>query len=172
MKTSAPFSVFLVDDDKMFLSSLKNTLSSQFKSDIEISTFTNGEECLQSINGKPDIVVLDYYLNDDEHPDAMDGMKVLKQIKHNGSRDIMVIMLSGQDKLQIALDSIKNGAYEYVAKSESTFVKIQNIIKNAIGTIKSSRDNRNYEKWNVVMGVTIMLIVLIDIIYYYVTHYA
>lgn len=170
MKTSAPLSVFLVDDDKMFLTSLRNTLNMQFKSAIEISTFTNGEDCLQSINGKPDIVVLDYYLKDDEHPDAMDGMKVLKQIKHSGARDIMVIMLSDQDKLQIALDSIKNGAYEYVAKSESTFVRIQNIIKNASGTIKSARENKSNERWNIVMGIIILLIVLIDVIYYSLGH--
>ena len=41
MKTSQEsYSVFLVDDDKMFLSSLKNTLNQQFKSGIEVSTFT------------------------------------------------------------------------------------------------------------------------------------
>ena len=132
MKTQDSVSVFLVDDDKMFLSSLKNTLSSEFKSGIEVSTFTSGEECLQKVNGKPDIMVLDYLLNNDEHPQAMDGMSVLKEVKKIDDRDVLVIMLSGQDKLQVALDSIKNGAYEYVAKSESAFVRIRSIVKNAI----------------------------------------
>jgi two-component system OmpR family response regulator len=170
MKTQDSFSVFLVDDDKMFLSSLKNTLKSEFKSNIDVATFTNGEECLQSINGKPDIVILDYYLNDDEHPEAMDGMKVLKEIKKVGTRDIMVIVLSGQDKLQIALDSIKNGAYEYIAKSESTFVRLQNIIKNAVEKLRSTLENRTYEKWNIIMGGSIILILLLDVIYYYLGH--
>jgi two-component system OmpR family response regulator len=167
MKTNNSFSVFLVDDDKMFLSSLKNTLTSEFKTSIEVSTFTNGEECLQHINGKPDIIVLDYLLNNDETPQAMDGMKVLKEVKKIDERDIVVIMLSGQDKLQVALDAIKNGAYEYVAKSESAFVRIRNIIKNAIESIKSSRDNRAYTKWNIVLGITIVAILLIDLIYFF-----
>ncbi len=171
MKTKDSFSVFLVDDDKMFLSSLKNTLNSEFKSGLEISTFSNGEECLQHINGKPDIIVLDYLLNDDKHPQAMDGMKVLKEIKKVDYRDILVIMLSGQDKLQVAIDSIKNGAYEYVAKSESSFVRIRNIIKNALEGIKSERDNRTYLKWNVALGITIVAILLIDVIYYYLGHF-
>ncbi|HTA83957.1 MAG TPA: response regulator [Bacteroidia bacterium] len=166
MKTNDSFSVFLVDDDEMFLSSLKNTLSSEFKSGIEVSTFTNGEECLQHINGKPDIIVLDYLLNNDEKPQSMDGMKVLRAVKKIDERDILVIMLSGQDKLQVALDAIKNGAYEYVAKSESSFVRIKNIIKNAIETLKSSRENRAYTKWNIVLGITIVTILLIDVIYY------
>jgi two-component system OmpR family response regulator len=167
MKTQDSISVFLVDDDKMFLSSLKNTLDSEFKKGLEISTFTNGEECLQHVNGKPDILVLDYLLNDDQHPGAMDGIKVLKEVKKIDDRDVLVIMLSGQDKLQVALDSIKNGAYEYVAKSESSFVRIKNIIKNAIDSIKAGRENKMYTRWNLVLGATILVIVLIDVIYYF-----
>ena len=169
MKTLNPFSVFLVDDDAMFLASLKNTLKSEFKTGVEVSTFTNGEECLQHINGKPDIIVLDYLLNNDEHPEAMDGMKLLKEVKKIDEREILVIMLSGQDKLQVALDAIKNGAYEYIAKSESAFVRIRNVIKNAAEGIRSSRNNRIYTKWNIILGITIMAIILIDVAYYYLT---
>jgi two-component system OmpR family response regulator len=170
MKTQDSLSVFLVDDDKMFLSSLQNTLTSEFNKEIDISMYSNGEECLKHVNGKPDIVILDYYLNDDQHPDAMDGLKVLQELKKKGRTDMMVIMLSGQDKLQVALDSIKNGAYEYVAKSESTFVRLQNIMKNAIKTLQSNRENKLYEKWNIIMGITIIAILLVDVIYYYLGH--
>ena len=163
------YSVFLVDDDKMYLSSLKSTLSSQFAPRIEVSTFTSGEECLKKIGENPDIVVLDYYLNDDQHPDAMDGLQVLKKIKEN-SQDSTVIILSAQDKLQVALDSIKEGAYEYVAKSESAFVRIQNVIKNVISHIREVKGNKIYQKWNIIMAVSILLIILLDIVYYYSGH--
>jgi DNA-binding NtrC family response regulator len=170
MKTSQnSFSVFLVDDDKMFLSSLKTSLTQQFKSGIEVSMFTSGEECLKKVEDNPDIVVLDYYLNDDQHPQAMDGLEVLRKIKEN-SEDSTVIMLSGQDKLQVAIDSIKNGAYEYVAKSESSFVRIQNVIKNIMAGIKEVRENKVYQKWNLIMAATIMAVLLFDIIYYYAQH--
>jgi len=170
MKTSQnSFSVFLVDDDKMFLSSLKTSLTQQFKSGIEVSTFTSGEECLKKVEDNPDIIVLDYYLNDDQHPQAMDGLEVLRKIKEN-SEDSTVIMLSGQDKLQVAIDSIKNGAYEYVAKSESSFVRIQNVIKNIMAGIKEVRENKVYQKWNLIMAATIMAVLLFDIIYYYAQH--
>jgi len=151
----------------MFLSSLKNVLNSEFNNSLEISTFDNGEDCLKHINGKPDIMVLDYILNDDKHPGAMDGIKVLKEVKKIDERDIVVIMLSGQDKLQVAIDSIKNGAYEYVAKSESAFVRIRNIIKNATEGIKSARQNKIYTKWNMVLGFTILTILLADVVYYF-----
>jgi len=171
MKVSTvPYSVFLVDDDRMFLSSLKTSLLQQFKSGLEVSTFTTGEECLNNIENHPDIIVLDYYLNDDQHPDALNGLDILKKIRED-SEDSTVIMLSGQDKLQVALDSIKNGAYEYVAKSESAMVRIQNVIKNVIANLKESRENKLYQKWNIIMALTILAVLTFDVVYYYAGHY-
>lgn len=170
MSTQSEYSVFLVDDDKMFLTSLKNSLQQQFGALLKISAFTTGEECIQNIEDTPDIVILDYYLNDDNDPDTLDGIKVLRKIK-SASKDITVIMLSGQDKLQVAIESVKHGAYEYIAKSESALVRIQNTIKNAIENIKSSRENNKYFKLNISMALVILAIILIDVIWYYSYHY-
>jgi two-component system, OmpR family, response regulator len=63
MKNSTELSVFLVDDDKMFLTSLAHQLKTMFKSKTKIQAFTTGEECLKHLNENPDIIILDYYLN-------------------------------------------------------------------------------------------------------------
>src|ERR1700722_19889426 len=145
MSTQNEYSVFLVDDDKMFLTLLKNSLKQQFGALLKISEYSTGEACIKNMEEEPDIVILDYYLNDDKDSDTLDGVKVLRKIK-SISKDVTVIMLSGQDKLQVAIESVKNGAYEYIAKSESAFVRIQNTIKNAIENIKSERENNKYLK--------------------------
>jgi two-component system, OmpR family, response regulator len=170
MNAKSEYSVFLVDDDKMFLISLKNSLQQQFGKSIKVSEYGTGEECIQDMGNQPDIVILDYYLSDAEHPDAMDGIKAMKEIK-SISKDIIVIILSGQDKLQVAIDSVKNGAYEYIAKSESAFIRIQNTIKNAIENIKSAKENNKYFKWNISLAIIIVSIILIDVIWYYSSHY-
>jgi two-component system, OmpR family, response regulator len=170
METQKQYSVFLVDDDRMFLTSLKNTLQKQFGSLLKISEFTTGEECIQNVNNTTDIVVLDYYLNDDNNPDTLDGIKVLRKIKSE-SKNTTVIILSGQDKLQVALDSLRNGAYEYIAKSESAFVRIQNAIKNATENIRSTRESSKYLKFNISMAIIILAIILLDVIWYYSYHY-
>ncbi len=170
MDAKGEFSVFLVDDDKMFLASLKNSLQQQFGKAVRVSEYATGEECIEHIDNTPDIVILDYFLNDEDHPDAMDGLKVLREIK-SASKDIVVIMLSGQDKLQVAIDSIKNGAYEYIAKSESAYVRIQNTLKNALDNIKSERENNKFFKWNMTLAIVIVSIILIDVIWYYSSHY-
>lgn len=173
METQNTYSVFLVDDDKMFLASLKNSLTKQFGESLHISEYTTGEECIQNIEGasdnSPDIVILDYYLNEDKNPDTLDGIKVLKEIK-SVSKDTTVIMLSAQDKLQVAIDSVKNGAYEYITKSESAFVRLHNTMKNVIENIKSARANNKYMKLNISFALIIIGLILLDILWYW-SHY-
>ena len=174
MNTHAEYLVFLVDDDKMFLTSLKHNLQQKFGSLLKVSAYTTGEECIEHIfqfdpfDKPPDIVILDYKLRDENHPDAADGMKVLKELK-SISDDTHVIMLSGQDTLQIAQDALKNGAYEYIIKGESAFFTTQNTLKNAIEEIKSARKNNKYLKRNRNMGIFIIAMILFDIIRYLIT---
>ncbi len=170
METRDTYSIFLVDDDAMYLASLKNSLQQQFGSLLKIFEYKSGEECMEHIDDTTDIVILDYYLNDGEHPGAMDGMKVLKEIKAI-SKDIVVIMISGQDKLQVAIDSIKNGANDYVAKTESAFICIQTMLKNALENVKSVKENNKFLKWNIALAIIIVAIILIDVIWYYSYHY-
>src|ERR1700733_11993873 len=99
MTENGTYSIALVDDDRVFLVSLKNSLQQQFKSSLSISEYHSGEEFIRNIENTPDIVILDYHLNDYEHPEAMNGMHVLHDIK-SSSKDIIIIMLSGQDKVQ------------------------------------------------------------------------
>lgn len=134
MKTQNNISVFLVDDNEVFLKTLADSLNERFRSEIQIELFTTGEACLKKIQENPDtaadIVILDYHLNT-ESKNAMDGIDVLKKIKEINFK-IIVIMLSAEDKIKIATDSLTHGAYEYVVKSETAFIRTQNILKNSI----------------------------------------
>ena len=166
MKTQNPISVVLVDDDKTYLNTLKHYIREQFKSQIKIEACSSGEECLKKIEqgSETDMVILDYYLNA-ETSNAMNGIEILKKIKQLNS-EITVIILSAQDKLEIATDSIKFGAYEYVVKSATAFVRTKNILKNLIVSISEAKLSKAYQKWNVIMAIIILILVLLDIIYY------
>lgn len=176
MNTQGTYSVYLVDDDKMFLTSLKNSLQQKFGKLLRIYEFTKAEDCLVNMerakdeDEEPDVVILDYYLNDDRDPDNQNGVKVLRELK-NISNDTTVIMLSGEDRLQVAMDCVRNGAYEYVVKSESAFVRIQHALKNVIDNIKSAKKSNRYFKTNITLALIIIAIILIDVIWYYGNHY-
>lgn len=152
--------IFIVDDDPIYLKSLENSLkeTSYYKS--EIHTFLSGEECIKSLSIKPDIVILDYYLDGKEtNQNHLDGIKTLIKIK-NTSPKTKVIMLSGQENPEIAAKSIKNGALEYFMKNDAAFVKIKNIIKNMVNKKESIL---NIEK-KIPLSRTINIILIIILI--------
>jgi DNA-binding NtrC family response regulator len=166
MKTSDnTLSIFLVDDDPMFVSALKHKLIEKFKSGIKISTFTGGEECLKHIEDKPDVVILDYYL-DGASGHAMNGLEVLQKIK-SASDDTTVVMLSGQERKEVVEESMRKGAYKYVAKSETALKTIQSLINNALHTMIQENDAKENAKLNIIMtGIFIAILGLAAFLYF------
>jgi two-component system OmpR family response regulator len=130
MVTSNSLSVVLVDDDKLFTTALRHHLSRSFNAS-SIQTFTTGEQCLKDLKDKPDILLLDYFLNSNTSG-AMDGLQVLKWMTKI-SPSTKVIMLSSQDKIEVALDAMKHGAYEYIVKDDNVFLQTKLVIMNAVG---------------------------------------
>lgn len=156
--------VFLVDDDIFFLESLNHFLSSQdFQA--EIKTFTSGEDCLASLEEKPDVVVLDYYLTSGKNDKSLNGMEVLKRIKSTYP-EIRVIILSAQDNIEVAMETMKAGAYDYVSKSESALVKVRNIVGNYATNRKTAIElNKKlsyYKTINIVIIVVIIVLFLVS----------
>lgn len=118
--------IFLVDDEPIQNEMLKDYIAERFE--YKIKTYESGEAMLKDMHLNPEIVVLDFHLN--AHlPNAQNGIEVLNVIKeiHPSTQ---VIMLSGQDKLEVAVDSMKHGAYDYVIKGETAFSRMENILNN------------------------------------------
>lgn len=116
--------LFLVDDDALFLKSLE--IEFLQNGDFEIETFATGELCVKNLSHNPDIIILDYHL-DGIDKNAMNGMETLDKIKAINP-DISVVMLSSQDKIEVAINCMHHKAFDYVVKSETAFVRLQAII--------------------------------------------
>src|SRR5688572_20554527 len=126
MATEQTRYMFLVDDEPIQNEMLKDYLSERFL--YTIKTYDNGEEAIRHLNLNPEIVILDFHLNAHK-ADAENGVAVLKRIKEK-SPSTQVVMLSGQDKIDVAIDSMKYGAYDYVVKGETAFSRMENILNN------------------------------------------
>lgn len=124
MKTKNKIKLFLVDDDAVFLKSLEIQFLEH--ADFEIETYATGELCIQNLDRKPDIIVLDYHL-DGIVKNAINGLQTLDKIKENNG-GIPVIMLSSQDRIDIAVTCMHHKAFDYVVKSETAFIRIQKVI--------------------------------------------
>ncbi|HET6991878.1 MAG TPA: response regulator, partial [Bacteroidia bacterium] len=102
--------IFFVDDDPNQLTMVVDYLS-KFKY-INLKTFSSGEECLKNLSLKPQVIFLDYNF-DKAGNQAKNGIQVLKEIK-DADPSIEVVMLSGQDKIEVAVNTMKYGAFDYI----------------------------------------------------------
>jgi two-component system, OmpR family, response regulator len=116
--------LFLVDDDALFLKALEIEFLNH--ADFLIETYPTGELCIASLSHAPDVVILDFHL-DGIVKGAMNGLQTLDKIKAY-NQDIPVIMLSSQDKIDIAVSCMHHRAFDYVVKSETAFLRLQKII--------------------------------------------
>jgi len=139
MKSNTKIKLFLVDDDAVFLKLLEFEFLEQ--ADFEIETYPTGESCLQNISNNPDVVILDYHLNGIDK-DAMDGLETLDKIKGYNPK-IPVIMLSSQDRIDVAVNCMHHQAYDYVVKSETAFLRLQKNI-TAIFTYQKMEKELNW----------------------------
>lgn len=149
--------MFLVDDEPIQNEMLKDYLSERFL--YNIKTFDNGEEAVNSLSLNPEIIILDYHLNS-HLPNAKNGVDILKMIVER-SPSTQVIMLSGQDKIDVAIDSMKYGAYDYVVKGETAFSRMENIINNVSELHKVRTINNAYKKTIVFLSIVIGMIILL-----------
>ncbi len=116
--------LFLVDDDAVFLKSLE--IEFMQHANFAIKTFATGELCIQSLQEGPHIIILDYQLDGIDHG-VMNGIQTLDKIKEFNS-EIPVIMLSSQDKIDVAINCMHHKAVDYVVKSETAFTRLKSII--------------------------------------------
>ncbi len=149
--------IFLVDDDKLFVSALKYKLSKD-NAYLEIKTFPTGEECVQNLHQNPSLIILDYRLNGN-YPEAIDGIEVLKKIKRRAP-DTAVIMLSSQDNIEVAINSLKGGAFDYLTKSENSFIKLKKIIGHLSYEIAYSENADKEERRMSLLSLSVALLII------------
>lgn len=124
--------LFLVDDDAMYLKLLEIEFNQS--ADFALETFATGEICMANLSHNPDVVILDYHL-DGIDKNAMNGIEILDKIKAFNP-DIPVVMLSSQDKIEVAVNCIHHKAFDYIVKSETAFLRLQKAITTIFHTQK------------------------------------
>jgi DNA-binding NtrC family response regulator len=136
VKNENKIKIFLVDDDALCLKSLE--IEFMEHADFIIETYATGELCMENLSHNPDIIILDYYL-DGIDKTAMNGLETLDKIKAKNS-DIPVIMLSSQDKIEVAIKCMHHSAFDYVVKSETAFLRLQKIITTIFNYKKMEKE--------------------------------
>jgi DNA-binding NtrC family response regulator len=118
-----PFNVLFVDDEVDFLETLLKRMK---KRDLEVSGVKSGEEALEFLDqNSADVVVLDVKMP------GMDGIQALKEIKTRHPL-IEVVMLTGHASVEVAIQGMELGAFDYLMKPidiDDLLYKIQDAYK-------------------------------------------
>jgi two-component system, OmpR family, response regulator len=136
MKNDNKMKLFLVDDDVVFLKLLEIEFLQQ--PDFTIETYSTGELCIANLSHTPDVIILDYHL-DGIDKNAINGLETLDKIKRLYA-DIPVVMLSSQDKIEVAINCMHHKAFDYVVKSETAFLRLQKIISGIFRFKKTEKE--------------------------------
>jgi CheY-like chemotaxis protein len=120
--------IFIVDDDPFITKLVVKRFSSE---GYRIEAFDYGEECIKAMHSKPDLIILDYYFT---RPEAtvMNGMEVFDKIKEIDP-NVIVIMLSGQERGEIVLELARKGIDDYVIKDNNLIDNLNSSIKELFG---------------------------------------
>ena len=125
--------IFIVDDEQAISKLLSYWVKDKWKYQVEI--FSNGEDVIKNLSKKPDLILLDIML-----PGA-NGIETLKKIKQF-DENLPVIMLSAQGSIEVAVDSLRYGAYDYFTKPIDQ-QKLELSIKNAIRNYDLTKELQN-----------------------------
>ncbi len=116
--------IYIVDDEPSIQRLLVHWVKNQWKYDVEV--FGNGKDFLKAFNkNEPDLVILDIMLPD------INGIDLLKEILSK-KEALPVIMISAQGSVEVALNSLKLGAYDYFTKPVTETDKLRQAVKNAL----------------------------------------
>jgi len=146
-----PFRIFVVEDNEWYNRLLVHNLS--LNPDYEIESYTTGKECLNNLHKNPDVVTLDYRLPD------MQGLEILKKIKEEND-EIQVILISEQNEIEVVVDLLKYGAYDYIVKSNDIRERLLNTVQNIRKGVRLKREivslrseiKKKYSYQNTIVG--------------------
>ncbi|HOI28960.1 MAG TPA: sigma-54 dependent transcriptional regulator [Melioribacteraceae bacterium] len=128
--------IFIVDDEEAILKMLTHWCKTQWN--YNVKTFTNGSDALNSLNENPDLVLLDIMLPD------INGNDVLRTIKSKHP-NLPVIMLSAQGSVEVALESVRLGAFDYFPKPIDKN-RLEPAIRNALKNYDLERELENLKE--------------------------
>jgi len=131
MAKSTKATILIVDDEASILDSLTGILEDE---GYEVITASSGEDALsQYSSANPDVILLDVWMP------GIDGVETLKQLREK-NENIPVIMISGHSNIDIAVQAIKMGAYDFLEKPLS-LDKVLILVRRAIEVQKLSKEN-------------------------------
>jgi two-component system OmpR family response regulator len=151
-------SIAIIDNDPVMAEMVRGTIVKNIPS-AEVAIYETGEKALKAIGEAPDAVILDYQL-DAAKTDTMSGLQVLTKLREYYPQ-LPVIFISSQDNIDVATNTIKYGAHDYIVKNETAFHQLEIAINNIAHLNKLRKSHEFFRS----MSTTAWILLLIAIAY-------
>jgi two-component system, OmpR family, response regulator len=154
-----PENIFVVEDDILYLNLINKELEKMGYNNVK--SFATGKEAIQNLDTKPDVALLDYFLEKD-----FTGIDILKKLKQRFP-DTQVIFLTASDDVNIAVDTMRNGAYDYIVKGDTAFIRIRHLLKKISEENERKAKSRSIIRFQIIVIFAIILISVLGILYFH-----
>jgi len=154
-----PETIFVVEDDLLYMTLINKELEKMGYKNVR--SYSTGKEAMHNLDKKPDVALLDYFLEKD-----FTGMDILKKLK-NRFPDTQVIFLTASDDVNIAVDTMRNGAYDYIVKGDTAFIRIRHLLKKISEENERKSKSRSIIRFQIIVIFAIILISLLGILYFH-----
>ena len=147
--------IFVVEDNQLYSKLVVSYLKTNKFTNVE--SFLTGEDVLKNMYKNPDIIIQDYLL------DGMTGIEVLIKAKKTNP-NVEFIFLSGNDSIDIAINSMKYGAYNYILKDQMALPKLVEKIQKINSVSEVVITKKGYKVGVLLFFVLIGLLVIATIV--------
>ncbi len=119
MKRIKDLNIFIVDDNQLARKAYQQYLTRLGCEKLRM--FDNGQDCINNLVETPDLVLIDYCM------EPLNGLDVLKKIRRFNP-DVYLVMISGQTDLQVAINAMKYGAFDYIIKGDTENEQVATVL--------------------------------------------
>jgi len=120
--------IYLVDDDDAVRASLHGLLS--LRSDVAVRNFRSGDQFLSGAGDlEPGVLLLDF------HMPGKNGLEVMEELRPLSAARFLIVMLTGEGNIDIAVRAMKAGAFDFLEKPYKPEALLETI-DNAFGRME------------------------------------
>ncbi|MDF2457326.1 MAG: response regulator [Cytophagaceae bacterium] len=157
------YNIILLDSDAKHANLIKEHLKGY--SEYSIHVFTDAASCIAQLKHlKPAVIFLDAELKHD--PAAMEAEKELLFHLKELSPNAEIVLYSGEEKIELMLDKVKQGAHGFALKTTHTHAKAEMLLLSAIRHYKQRKESRFYKALTIVLIIALLIGFVFSIIVY------
>ncbi len=160
MDTKKSMLIFVVEDNLLFNQMVCEHLKKHNYTNLK--SFATGNDCIKAVmkGEHPDIIIQDYFLDD------MNGVDVLKAVKKQSKKSEFIFLTANED-IEVAIDSMKYGAFDYIIKDKGDVLsRLVDKVNKVTKLILIKRKDRSSRIAMILLILVLFLIIISGILLY------